>query len=60
MPTAVMEREAQQVQTNTQQDFRMVDDVKVTVSYAHADDAPVTELVHMCTIFIVLANCDSP
>ena len=43
MPTAVMEREAQQVQTNTQQDYRMVDDVKVTVSYAHADDAPVTD-----------------
>jgi len=43
MPTAVLEREAQQVSIDAQQDCRMVDDVKVTVSYAHTDDAPVTD-----------------
>lgn len=43
MPTAVLERDAQQVQASKQQDCRMIDDVKVTVSYAHADDAPVTD-----------------
>ena len=43
MPTAVLEREAQQVATTPEQDYRMVDDVRVTVSYANPYDAPVTD-----------------